>query len=147
MSIASEIIRLQELKADLRTKLVGMNLAEASASLEDCVGAVEDMNKDNGAVSTTLSVSHLLTMCQRAIMTETVRSELCWKEKIRNPRRASSQQITPSTGKGACQKVTLPQSPGNLADVSRCYRCGRRCFGNKNHCQCIGRTSGWYYAQ
>ena len=79
MSIASEITRLQGLKADLRTKLVSMDLAEASANLEDCVRAVEDIT-DHGAVSAHCPCLNLLTMCQRAIMTVAVQSELCWKK-------------------------------------------------------------------
>lgn len=49
MSIASEITRIQGLRDDLRTKLVGLGLAESSDKLEDCVTAVEGI-ADNGAV-------------------------------------------------------------------------------------------------
>ena len=40
MSVATEVSRIQGLRDDLRTKLVGMGLAESSDKLEDCVGAV-----------------------------------------------------------------------------------------------------------
>ncbi len=49
MSIATEVTRIQGLRDDLRTKLVGMGLAESSGKLEDCVAAVEGI-ADNGAV-------------------------------------------------------------------------------------------------
>ena len=49
MSVATEVSRIQGLRDDLRTKLVGMGLAESSDKLEDCVDAVEAI-ADNGAV-------------------------------------------------------------------------------------------------
>lgn len=54
MSIASEITRIQGLRDDLRTKLVGMNLASSGDDLEACVTAVEGI-ADNGAVSSNIS--------------------------------------------------------------------------------------------
>lgn len=54
MSIASEITRIQGLRDDLRTKLVGMNLASSGDDLEACVTAVEGI-ADNGAVSGNIS--------------------------------------------------------------------------------------------
>ena len=50
MSIATEVTRIQGLRDDLRTKLVGMGLADSADKLEDCVGAVEAI-QDLGAVS------------------------------------------------------------------------------------------------
>lgn len=49
MSIATEITRIQGLRDDLRTKLVGMGLAESADKLEDCVAAVNGI-ADNGAI-------------------------------------------------------------------------------------------------
>lgn len=54
MSIATEISRIQGLRDDLRTKLVGMNLASSGDDLEACVTAVEGI-ADNGAVSGNIS--------------------------------------------------------------------------------------------
>lgn len=54
MSIATEITRIQGLRDDLRTKLVGMNLASSGDDLEACVTAVEGIS-DNGAVSGNIS--------------------------------------------------------------------------------------------
>lgn len=54
MSIATEITRIQGLRDDLRTKLVGMNLASSGDDLEACVTAVEGI-ADNGAVSGNIS--------------------------------------------------------------------------------------------
>lgn len=53
MSIQTEITRLQNLRNELRTKLVALGLAVSTADLEDCVTAVEGV-ADNGAVSKTL---------------------------------------------------------------------------------------------
>lgn len=50
MSIQTEITRLQSLKSTLRTKLVALGLAQSSATLGDCVTAVDGIT-DNGAVS------------------------------------------------------------------------------------------------
>lgn len=115
MSIASEITRLQELKADLRTKLVNMDLAEASASLEDCVGAVEDIT-NHGAVSATLSVSASSYNVPEGYHDGGGTVGIVLEEKSATPG-ASSQQITPSTGK-VLSKVTVAAIPGNMADVS-----------------------------
>lgn len=54
MSIQTEITRLQELKADLRTKLVSMVGAPSTATLEQCVDAVEGI-AENGAVEGTIT--------------------------------------------------------------------------------------------
>lgn len=54
MSIATEISRLQGLRNTLRTKLVALGLAQSSADLESCVGAVDDM-ANNGAVAGNIS--------------------------------------------------------------------------------------------
>ena len=56
MSIAAEITRIQGLRDDLRTKLVGMGLAESADKLEDCVAAVEGIAV-NGAVSGNISAA------------------------------------------------------------------------------------------
>lgn len=50
MSIQTEITRLQGLRNSLRAALVALGLAQSSADLEDCVGAVESIS-NNGAVS------------------------------------------------------------------------------------------------
>lgn len=55
MSISSEITRLQNLRNTLRTKLVALGLAKSTATLEDCVTAVDGI-ANNGAVSKTLDV-------------------------------------------------------------------------------------------
>lgn len=56
MSIQTEITRLQDLKTKIKTKLVALGLAESSASLGDCVDAVDGI-ASNGAVSKTLDVT------------------------------------------------------------------------------------------
>lgn len=56
MSIATEVTRIQGLRDDLRTKLVGMGLAESADKLEDCVTAVEGI-ADNGAVQGNISTA------------------------------------------------------------------------------------------
>lgn len=54
MSIQTEITRLQGLRNSLRAALVALGLAQSSADLEDCVGAVEGIG-NNGAVSGTIA--------------------------------------------------------------------------------------------
>lgn len=54
MSIATEITRLQNLKADLRTKLVSMLGLSSTATLEACVTAVKGI-AENGAVTGSIS--------------------------------------------------------------------------------------------
>jgi hypothetical protein len=115
MSIASEITRLQGLKTDLRTKLVSMDLAAANASLEDCVEAVEGIT-DNGAVNATLSVSAPSYNVPEGYHDGGGTVRIVLEEKSATPG-ASSQQITPSTGK-VLSKVTVAAIPGNMADVS-----------------------------
>ncbi len=115
MSIASEITRIQGLKADLRTKLVSMDLAEATASLQDCVEAVEDIT-DNGAVSATLTVASPSYDVPEGYHDGSGAVGIVLEEKSVSPG-ASSQQVTPSTGK-VLSKVTVAAIPGNLADVS-----------------------------
>lgn len=56
MSISSEITRLQGLKTQIRTKLVALGLTTASADLEDCANAIDDI-ANNGAVSKTLDAT------------------------------------------------------------------------------------------
>lgn len=54
MSVQEQITRIQGLRDDLRTKLVGMSLAESGDDLDACVTAVEGI-QDNGAVSGNIS--------------------------------------------------------------------------------------------
>ena len=54
MSIASELSRIQDLRNDLRTKLVAMGLASSDDLLEDLVEAVESI-VNRGAVAGTIS--------------------------------------------------------------------------------------------
>lgn len=54
MSVSSEITRLQKLRNELRTKLVGLGIAQLSDDLEACVTSVEGI-ANNGAVSGTIS--------------------------------------------------------------------------------------------
>lgn len=54
MSIASELSRIQELRNDLRTKLVSMGLAASDDLLEDLVESVESI-VNRGAVTGTIS--------------------------------------------------------------------------------------------
>ena len=53
MSIQTQITRLQGLKNTLRNKLISMSLVQPTATLSDCVSAVNTIN-DNGAVNITL---------------------------------------------------------------------------------------------
>jgi hypothetical protein len=115
MSIASEITRIQGLKADLRTKLVSMALVAATADLQDCVEAVEGIT-DNGAVSATLTVASTSYDVPEGYHDGSGTVGIVLEEKSVSPG-ASSQQITPSTGK-VLSKVTVAAIPGNLADVS-----------------------------
>ena len=55
MSIQTEITRLQGLKSTLRTKLVALGLVQSSASLSDCVTAVDAM-ENRGAAEGTIAV-------------------------------------------------------------------------------------------
>ena len=48
MSIQTEITRLQGLKSTLRTKLVALGLVQSSASLSDCVTAVDGVEPPRG---------------------------------------------------------------------------------------------------
>lgn len=54
MSIQTEITRLQGLKSTLRTKLVALGLVQSSASLSDCVTAVDGV-ENRGAAEGTIS--------------------------------------------------------------------------------------------
>lgn len=56
MSISEQIVRLQQLKERLRTKLMSLSLATEGNDLEDCVAAVENM-ADNKAVAARLDTA------------------------------------------------------------------------------------------
>lgn len=62
MSIATEITRLQNLKANLRTKLVSMLGIASSADLEDCVTAVQGIAEKGAANAQITSVAQEVTI-------------------------------------------------------------------------------------
>ena len=74
MSVATEVSRIQGLRDDLRTKLVGMGLAESSDKLEDCVGAVA--GTIDGMTASSVSVPAGYTTGGTVTLTDSVETAL-----------------------------------------------------------------------
>lgn len=116
MSIASEITRLQGLRNAIRTKLLGLGIiVDASADLEDCADAIDDIT-DNAGVAETLDTTVTEYTVPEGYHDGTGKVSIVLETKSATPS-SSSQDITPSTGK-VLSKVTVNPIPGSYADVS-----------------------------
>lgn len=122
MSVATEIERLQGLKNRLRTKLVSLLGVSSTATLEDCVGAVEGI-VDKGGVTATLDTSTTSYTVPAGyhdgtgkVNDGTGKVNITLEQKSITPTKAA-QDITPGTGK-VLSKVTVAAIPGNYGDVS-----------------------------
>lgn len=115
MSVATEIERLQGLKTRLRTKLVSLLGVSSTATLEDCVGAVEGI-VDKGGVTATLDTSTTSYTVPAGYHDGTGKVNITLETKSVTPTKAA-QDITPGTGK-VLSKVTVAAIPSNYGDVS-----------------------------
>ena len=116
MSVATEIERLQGLKSRLRTKLISMLGVESTASMDDCITAVEGI-AENGGVSANLDTSATSYKVPAGYHDGSGTVAITLETKSVTPT-ASTQEITPTSGK-VLSKVTVAAIPGNYGDVSQ----------------------------
>lgn len=115
MSIATEIERLQGLRTRLRTKLVSMLGVSSTATLDDCVAAVEGIT-ENGGVNATLDTITTSYTVPAGHHDGTGTVTVVPETKSVTPTTAE-QSVTPGTGK-VLSKVTVGAIPSNYGDVS-----------------------------
>ena len=115
MSVASELERLQGLKARLRTKLVSMLGIGSAATLEECVSAVEAVN-ENGDVSATLDTSTTSYTVPAGHHDGSGKVGIVLETRSVTPT-TKAQEITPVSGK-VLSKVSVGAIPSNYADIS-----------------------------
>lgn len=101
MSIQSEISRLQTLRNTLRTKLVALGLVQSTATLDDCVTAVDGV-ENNGAVSKTLDATLKSYTVPRGYHDGNGKVQIVGEEK----KITSNGTYTPTSGK-VITKVTV----------------------------------------
>lgn len=115
MSVTTEIERLQGLKNRIRTKLVSMLGISSSATLENCVEAVEGI-ADKGGVTATLDTTTTSYAVPAGYHDGTGSVSITLETKSVTPTKAA-QDITPGSGK-VLSKVTVAAIPDNYGDVS-----------------------------
>ena len=115
MSVATEIERLQGLKADLRTKLVSLLGISSTATLAECVEAVEGI-ADNGDVSKTLDTTTTSYTVPAGYHDGGGKVTIALETKSVTPTK-SAQTVTPGTGK-VLSKVSVAAIPDAYQDVS-----------------------------
>lgn len=116
MSVATEIERLQGLKTRLRTKLISMLGISSTASLDDCITAVEGI-AEKGGVSATLDTASTSYTVPAGYHDGSGKVSITLETKSVTPTSAK-QEITPTAGK-VLSKVTVGAIPGNFGDVSQ----------------------------
>ena len=116
MSVATEIERLQGLKTRLRTKLISMLGISSTASLDDCITAVEGI-AEKGGVSASLDTGTTSYTVPAGYHDGSGKVSITLEAKSVTPTTAA-QEITPTTGK-VLSKVTVAKIPSNYGDVSQ----------------------------
>ena len=116
MSVATEIERLQGLKTRLRTKLISMLGISSTASLDDCITAVEGI-AEKGGVSASLDTGTTSYTVPAGYHDGSGKVSITLEAKSVTPTTAA-QEITPTTGK-VLSKVTVSKIPANYGDVSQ----------------------------
>lgn len=116
MSVATEIERLQGLKTRLRTKLISMLGISSTASLDDCITAVEEI-AEKGGVSASLDTSTTSYTVPAGYHDGSGKVFITLESKSVTPT-TTVQEITPTSGK-VLSKVTVSKIPANYGDVSQ----------------------------
>ena len=116
MSVATEIERLQGLKTRLRTKLISMLGISSTASLDDCITAVEGIS-EKGGVSASLDTATTSYTVPAGYHDGSGKVSITLETKSVTPTTAA-QEITPTSGK-VLSKVTVAKIPSNYGDVSQ----------------------------